>query len=119
MNFGYAQMVPTHDRFLDPMTAARLDELDAHDGVVVEEAAWIGAVGADASDDRGEMDDDLWAVLLEQTFDVRSGSEIVVFAPGHKDVIAALFSQLFDEVRAEESGAAGHDQMLLPQVHSL
>ena len=51
------------------MHGGRLDQLDAHDGVVVEEAAGIVAVGADAADDGGQVNDDLRTMFGEEALD--------------------------------------------------
>ena len=51
--------MPIGHELLDAGEARLLHELDAHDRVVVEEAAGVLAVGADAADDGREVDDDV------------------------------------------------------------
>ena len=59
MNLGYEQTVPIWTNFATPASAGLLHELDAHDRVLVEEAARVLPVGADPADDGGEVDDEV------------------------------------------------------------
>jgi len=109
------------DEFGDAGAASLFDEEHAHHGVVVEEGARILAVGADASDDGGEMDDDVRVGISEGALDAGFGAEIVVRAAGDDDGlrVGAGVPELGDDVTAEEATAAGdHDAFVLPESHA-
>ena len=89
--------------------AARLDELDAHEGVVVEEAAGVEAVGADAPDLRREVDDDVRAGELEEHLDVVGDEEVELGHGRREDDVARNGAQPLDEVAPEEAVAAGDE----------
>ncbi len=60
---------PDRDKFLDMMKIGFVHELDAHDRVVVEEAAWVIPIGADSSDDGSEMNDNVRLMVVEHMAD--------------------------------------------------
>ena len=64
-------MVPSATNLPTPGQPRLLDELDAHDRVVVEVAAGVRHVGADAADDRGQVDDHVGPGVREHAHDVR------------------------------------------------
>jgi hypothetical protein len=82
------------------------DELDAHDGVVVEEAAGVGPIGADATYDRGQVNHNLRPMFREETLDGVAAREIVIGVGGNEDVTAARLLKPPDQVTPEESRAA-------------
>ncbi len=90
--------------------AARLDELDAHEGVVVEEAAGVEAVGADAPDLRREVDDDVRAGRARGASRRRRGrGGRTRSTGGAKTTLPADGAQPLDEVAPEEAVAAGDE----------
>src|ERR1035441_10900681 len=67
--FGVGADGAQDDGLFDVITATGFDELDSHDGVVVEKAAGVGAVGTDAADYGREVDDDFGAMGFEEAVD--------------------------------------------------
>src|ERR1019366_4848631 len=103
---------------LSLVDAGGLNELDAHDGVVIEETAGVLAVGADAAYDGSQVDQDLRLVFGEEALDGVGSGEIIFGVKRNKDVAAALALELFDQVAAEEPGAAGdHDALVVKLDH--
>ena len=66
------------DEPLDAGQPALLDQLDAHDRVVVEELAGGGHVRADPADDGGEVDDDLGRVSASACADRVAVAQVVL-----------------------------------------
>jgi hypothetical protein len=98
--------------------AGGLNELDPHDGVVIEETAGVLAVGTDAAHDGSQVDQDLGRVFGEEALDGVDSGEIIFGVKRNKDVAAALASELFDQMAAEEPGAAGdHDALVVKMNH--
>ena len=106
------------DELLDAGQARLLHELDAHDRVVVEEAARVLAVGADAADDGGEVDDDVGPAVGEGAVDPVARAQVVVARCGaRRRRSAPAASRRRDDGPAEEAGAAGdHDAAARPEV---
>ena len=77
---------PDRDELLDAGEARGLDQLDAHDRVLVEEPARVLAVGADPADDGREVDDDVGPTVGERPLDVGAATQVVVAAAGDEDV---------------------------------
>jgi len=95
------------------MKARLLHQLNAHHEVFIEEAAGETPVGANASNDCGQMDDDVRAGVFQQAGDVRFFREIVFPASRDNNTFAAGILQLADYVPPEESGAARYDYRLI------
>src|SRR5512145_3103579 len=89
------------------MTTGLLDELDAHDGVVVEEPAWVLSVGADTTDRRRQVDDDVRAAIGQEPRHLVALAEIAVAAAGGDDLFRPRVAKPGDDARAEESSAPG------------
>ena len=102
--------MPIGDELLDAGQPRLLHQLDAHDRVLVEEAARVVAVGADAADDRGEVDDDVRPGRRPaRGRSPASFAQVVLGAARDEDVVAPPRSwQPGDDVAAEEAGPAGH-----------
>ena len=82
--------MPTATNFATPRSRACSMSCDAHHQVVVEEAAGVLAVGADAADDGGEVDDDVGPRRLEHADDVGLAAKIVLAAARHEGRRAAV-----------------------------
>ena len=100
--------MPIWTNFDDARQARLLHELDAHDRVLVEEPTRVLAVGADAPDDGGEVDDDVRPAIRQRAADPVRGPQVVVPAPGHEDVPGARGLEPAHHGAAEESAAARH-----------
>src|SRR5207248_4379598 len=97
------------DELFEPLLARTLHELNAHDGVVVKEAAGIFLVRADSADDGGEVDDDVGLRLRQKARDGALLTQVVVLRPGDDDIRASARAEPLDDERAEEARAAGDD----------
>ena len=75
----------------------------AHDKVVVEEPARIVPIGADASDDRGQVDDQVRAGLGEHPRDVRFLAQVVLATAGDEGLGATALAERLDDERPEEA----------------
>ena len=98
------------------MVARRLNKLNAHDRVVVEEAARVGPIRADATYHRSQVNHDLRPVFREETLDGIDAREIVIGVEGNEDVAAARQLKPPDQVISEESRAAGNYDSLVRQT---
>ena len=77
----------------------------AHDQVRVPEAPRLRAVGADAADLAGDVEDELRRRVLEEAFGVLPARQVVVGASCGEDVPPVPF-EAFDEMRAEKAAGA-------------
>ena len=109
-------MVPSATNLLHAGQARLLDQLDAHDRVLVEVAAGIGHVGADAADHRGEVYHHVGTGVREHANDVLAFGEVVLGAPRHEDVLGSASLKLLDDEPAQESGPARHAHPLVSPV---
>jgi len=100
---------PDGDEFLDPGHARPLDELEAHDGAVVEEPAGVVLVGRDAADHGGEVDDDVGPRVGEEPADRVPVAQVVVRRARHGDLPAAARPQLVHHERPQKPRPAGDD----------
>ena len=95
------------DELLHPDAARLLHELHAHHEVLVEEETRVGAVGTDATNLSGQMDDDLRTAIAVEPADGVAAHQVVRGASWHEHVGTA-FLQPGDGIRPEEAGAAGN-----------
>jgi hypothetical protein len=68
-----------------------LHQLDAQNGVLVEEAARIQPIRPDAADDRREVDDHLGPAIPEGSIDPGLSPEVVLGRPGNEELIGTAF----------------------------
>ncbi len=85
-----------------------LDQLHAHHQIVVEELARPAAVGFDAPDDRGEVNQHVRTRVFEETTHVVAAAQVVFPAAGNKRIGAAASRQLPDDGASEETRATGN-----------
>ena len=98
------------DELGDAGQTGLLHQLDAHDRVLVEEATRVLAIGADAADDGGEVDDDVRPAVGQGPVDAVGRPQVVVAAARDEDVGDAGGAQAANDRSAEEPGPAGdHD----------
>ena len=102
--------------FLTPFWRAVLHRERAHHQVVVEEAAGILAVRADAADDRGEVDDDVRAMVVEETADIGFARQVVVLLARDDELRTPSCLKRGHDVRAEKAGAAGDGDALVSKI---
>jgi hypothetical protein len=95
-----------------------LDELDAHDCVVVEEAARVGTIGADSTHDRGQVNQNLRSMFNEQALNGFNAGEIVVGVNRNEGITAPHLRESLDEMVSEEPGPTGnHDPLVRKADH--
>ena len=80
---------PKYDSFLHSVAPGCLDDLDAHNGVLVEEASGVGTIGADSTHDRGQVNQYVGPMFRKQTFDCIGARKIVVGMNWREDIPAA------------------------------
>src|SRR5262249_35553220 len=83
--------------------------------VLVEEPAGRFAVGADAADDRGKMDDDARPQIRVHPLDLRLAGEIVLALSRDEHCTAARLERP-DQMPSEEAAPTGDDDALAGQV---
>ena len=89
---------------------ARLfQHVQAHHGVLEEEASRVLAVGADPAHAGGQVEDELGPGVGQQAAAGRAVDQIVVAAARDDDVAGTLGAQVPHQAVAEEAGAAGDD----------
>jgi hypothetical protein len=97
-----------------------LDQLDAHDGVFVEELPGMIAIGADPADNRGQVQDQCWLRVFEQAGDGAAIPQIAVPRSGNDNVGATPCLETLDDEGAEKPCAAGdNDSLIFPEIHSV
>ena len=90
----------------------------AHHQVVVEELTGPLAVGADAADDGGEMDDERRPGVAVDADHLRLIAQVVFAVRRREDGRAVLLLELADHVAAEETSASGNqDALCAPETH--
>jgi len=96
-------------------------QLNAHDGVIVEESAGIFPIGADSSNDGGEMDDDIGLLLIVHPADILEVSEVVFREIGDRNEWTfPIFLESADEMRAQKSPAPRNGDLFRFKIdHSL
>ena len=96
------------DELLHAGQPRALHEVDAHDGVVVEEGAWMLAIGADAAHHRGQVDDHVRSPVRERLPYPRNGPQVVLCAARDEDIGHPGRPEPLDHRPSQEAGAAGH-----------
>ena len=92
--------------------------LDSHDDVVVEKAAGVRAVRAEAADHGGEMDDEVRARVAIQALHGGAIAEVAVFRTWDSDGFAAReLPRPAINAPAEEAGTAGDDDACGGEIH--
>ena len=101
---------------LDTAPTGVLERQGAHLQVVVEETSRVLAIGADAADNRREVNDDVRLDVGVQPLHRRLVGQVVLRLPRRDDVPAAAALELGDDVPAEKAAAAGHDDALRGEI---
>src|SRR5439155_956779 len=96
------------DELLDAGETALLEHVRAHEQVRVPEAARCCSVRPDPAGERGQVEDDLRVRLAEEPRSPVLVREVVLGAARDDDVVSRRLEAL-DDVRAEETGAAGDE----------
>ncbi len=93
-----------------------MEQLRAHHQIVVEEVGRVGAVGANAADGRGQVNDQRRPGVAQQVADGLALAQVIVLAQGHEDAGRFAPLQRDDDVAAQEARAAGDDDALLAPI---
>jgi hypothetical protein len=83
-------------------------EVRAHHEVVVEEVTGVFAIGADATHDGGEVDDDVRAMVGVEAFDAIFQAEVILRTARDGDVAVAPRVEGGDHMASQESCTPGH-----------
>ena len=83
-------------------------EVRAHHEVVVEEVARVFAIGADATHDGGEVDDDVRAMVGVEACDAVLEAEVILRTAWDGDVAVAPCVEGGDHMAPQEPGTSGH-----------
>ena len=98
--------------------AALLDQLDAHQRVVVKEGSRRRHVGADAANDRGEVHDDIRARFGEGRADRIAFAQVTLRRTRGEHGRDVAVGELFKHLRTEEPRSAGDENALAgQQIH--
>lgn len=79
------------------------DELNAHDGIVVEEVAWVQPISANAAYNGCKGDDDLRMLVVEHALYLTSITKFVVMESKWNDPGRTVFPESCDKVTAQEA----------------
>src|SRR5262249_36338100 len=78
----------------------------------------MGVVGANASDPRGQMNDDVWCCIGKGTAHVFSAAQIIVLTAGDENALAPTLAQFLHYPRPKKTRATGyHDARGRPIRH--
>src|SRR5450759_836317 len=80
---------PDHYRLLHIVASGVLQQLDAHNGIIVKEASRITPVCADAPYYRREMEEHFWSGICKEPLYTVLGGQVVIVPPGHEDISTA------------------------------
>ena len=98
--------------------SARLEQLDPHNRVLVEKAAWRGLVSPDAADHRGKMNQPVRSVVVQKLLDRTACSQVVVLA-ADTDGISSSVGELCYKVTTEEARPSSHHNCRAFEPHDL
>src|SRR5215471_15529381 len=89
-------------KFLHALQTRLLDELRTHHQILVKKPAGVFLVVTDAADNRGQVNHQIRLSLVEQPDDVAFFDQIILMAPGNKD-LGVTRPQLVDYEAPEET----------------
>ena len=105
------------NRLLNAMSARGVDELDAHDRVVVKEAAWVGPIRADATHNGGQVNQNLWPMFIKQAFNRINARKIVLAVNRNENVSTPHFLELANQMSSKKPCSARHHDSLIGQFN--
>src|SRR5258708_34496387 len=97
------------DELLDSGQARFLDELNAHDGVLIEKASGMELVRTDAANDRGGVDDQVRLLRREISADRRGIAKVELRLSRREDRRRLLTHQPLAEEAAQEAPTTGQE----------
>lgn len=66
-----------------------MDELNAHDGIIVEKLGGMFVVRADSSHYSGKMDDGFGFLVSKHFSDIIADAQVIFWEVGHRDMFAS------------------------------
>jgi hypothetical protein len=90
------------------VTARGFNQLNAHNRVVVEETARVRAIRADATYDGGQVNQNLWPMLIKQAFYRVDARKIVLAEDRNEHVSTPHSLEASKQVASKKSGSARH-----------
>ena len=101
-----------------PIPSGLLDQLQPHDGVVIEKLPRMAAIGADPPHHGGQVYHQIRACLVQELDNRGLVPQVEVAAAGHDDGSAALRLQLPHHMGPQEAGPPGHQHgAVRPKSH--
>jgi hypothetical protein len=104
------------NKFFDSMKPCFFDQLNAHDGVVIEEGTRVQPVGSNTAYNGCKVDDDLGMQVVKHALYVDTITEIVVMINKWNDVCRAMFLQFLDKVTAKETPSTRDNNLFRGEV---
>jgi capsular polysaccharide biosynthesis protein len=98
------------------MTAAALNQLNTHEGVLVEKPSGVVPIRADAANQSGRVNNQVGMKFAKQLFDIILAREVEIFTAGRRDPAASDLPQPLHNVGAKEAGAPGNQDALGFQI---
>ena len=92
--FGIGADGPDLHEFLDFVDAGVLDEVESHGEIGEKEPAGVVAIGADAADLGGEVQDDVGALIVIKPSDIGFASEIEILSARDEDVLVSAGARI-------------------------
>ena len=107
------------DELLEPDPARMLDEMEPHRHVGVEKTPRCRPVRTDATDLRGQVDDDIRTGVIVEAFDGRFVGEVAGLAPRHDQLVRRHTASAESPAnrRPQESGAPGDNDPFPREFH--
>jgi len=97
-----------------------LHELDAHDGVFVEESTRVFSIRTDAAYDCRQMDHQLWTPVIEGAPDAVVRPKVVIVGSRDKDLVRPGFGKAsYESLPEEPSSTCDHNAPPRPEVTHL
>jgi hypothetical protein len=100
----------------DAMKPCFLDELNAHDGIVVEEGTGVQPVGSNAAYNGCKVDDDVRMQVVKHASYLGTITKIIVMVSEWDDLGRPVLLQFLDEVSAQEAPATRDNDLSVGEI---
>src|SRR5690606_15230671 len=110
---------PCRNQLTDTRLPRLVDQLNPHHRILVEEATWVGAVGANAANVRVEMNDKVRESIRQETTDYVNINEVEGPATGYKDLRRTSHPERLDHDATQNLSAACLDGARIRPIHAL
>jgi hypothetical protein len=79
------------------ITPGEFEQLNAHDGIIVEESARVVPIGTDAAHHSCKVKENLRACIGKELLNSAGSRQIVIALPGNENVVVSAALQLLDD----------------------